>query len=127
VGIVRTVGVRVAGAILRRIPRSREDPPPPKPAEPPPLPKPEGIPKSWEKMPSRRGEGVKYVDPKNAGNEVRVQRGNSSNSQPGQRQDYVTWKRNGQHLDKNGKQVPRQSLESHIPVDKFIFKPELFK
>ena len=126
VGIVRTVGVRVAGAILRRIPRSREDPPPPKPAEPPPLPKPEGIPKHWEKIPADKKEGVKYIDPKNRGNDVRIQRGNPTSQYPNQRGDYVRWKKEGQWLDKNGR--PSMDPEkTHIPVDEFVFKPEIFK
>lgn len=126
IGIVRTVGVRVGAAILRRIGRRLDKPASPKPTRSV-EDRPENIPRDWVKSPSKNSKGVKYTDPRNAGNEVRVQRGNPNNSQPGQQRDYVTWRRNGQYLDKNGNRVPRQSLESHIPIDEFIFRPELFK
>lgn len=119
------VGSYVMREAIRRVLRWEEVPA--KPAEAPPLPKPENIPKNWEKIPSKKGDGVKYVDPKKSGNEVRVQRGNPTSSNAGQRQDYVTWKRNGHYLDKYGNEVPRRSLESHIPIDEFKFKLELFK
>jgi len=126
-GIVRRVGVRVgSAAILRRIRRNREEPPAQKPTRSI-EDRPKNIPKDWVKSTSNNGKGVRYRDPNNKHNEVRVQRGEPNSSQPGQRQDYVTWKRNGQWLDKNGNRVPRQSLESHIPIDEFKFRPELFK
>jgi len=125
-GIVRTIGVRVGGAILRRIGRGREEPPAQKPTRSI-EDRPKNIPKDWVKSTSNNGKGVRYRDPNNKHNEVRLQRGEPNSSQSGQRQDYVTWKRNGQWLDKNGKRVPRQSLESHIPIDEFKFRPELFK
>ncbi len=43
-----------------------------------------------------------------------------------QKRDYVRWKRNKRWLDKNGK--PSDDMaETHIPLDQFNFKPELFK
>jgi hypothetical protein len=127
-GIVRRVGVRVGGEIIRRIERGREDPLAQKPAEPAPLPKPEGIPKHWEASLSNKGEGVRYRDPKNIQNEVRVQKGNPNSSNPAQQKDYVKWKKQGKFLDKNGNQLPNGDVrEAHIPIDKFKFNQELFK
>ena len=43
-----------------------------------------------------------------------------------QRRGYVRWQRNGRYLDKNGKPSDDRA-ETHIPLDQFNFKPELFK
>jgi GNAT superfamily N-acetyltransferase len=121
----RVLASRVLREAIRRAWR-REEPPAPKPAEPPPLPKPEGIPRNWGRELADKKEGIRYVDPKNRGNDVRIQRGNPNSQYPNQRGDYVRWKKNGQWLDKNG----RPSIDkekTHIPLDEFIFKPELFK
>jgi SPP1 gp7 family putative phage head morphogenesis protein len=124
----RVLASRVLREGIRRIVRREEAPPEQKPSEPTPLPKPEGIPKHWQKMPSKKGEGVRYVDPKNPKyNEVRIQRGDPASSNSGQRQDYVTWKKDGHYLDKYGKRVPRKSLDAHIPIEEFRFNPEIFK
>jgi len=89
--------------------------------------KPKNVPKDWKQVPSKKGDGTKYVDPKNKHNDVRVQKGKPENTYPSQQKDYVTWKRNGQYMDKNGNSVPRESPEAHIPIDEFDFKPEIFK
>lgn len=36
--------------------------------------RPKGVPKEWVKKPSKSGEGAKYVDPKNSGTYVRIQK-----------------------------------------------------
>lgn len=122
--LARVVGSRILRAAIRRA-LGREEPPK-KPVEPPPLSKPEGVPKHWGRELADKKEGIKYVDPKNRGNDVRIQRGNSTSQYPNQRGDYVRWKKEGQWLDKNGK--PSMDPENtHIPVDEFVFKPEIFK
>lgn len=134
VGIIRSVGVRVGAAILRRIERGRDTPAQPKPAEKPAEPKParsiedrpKNIPKDWVKS-STKKDGVQYTDPKDPGNYVRIERADPRSSQPGQRYDYVRWQKNGRALDKNGNAVKAKSLESHVPIEDFNFKPELFK
>ncbi len=103
-----------------------ETPKPEVPAEKP-LEKPNGVPKNWEQSPSRNEKGVRYRDPKNLHNEVRVQKGDPKVSNPSQQRDYVKWKRDGQWLDKNGNPVSGNSPESHIPVGEFKFDLEIFK
>ena len=88
--------------------------------------RPEGVPEDWIREESRKGEGIKYVDPNNEHNYVRISRGNPDSSNLGQQQDYVRWQKNGQSLDKNGRVVPSDSLESHIPLKDFKFDLELF-
>ena len=73
------------------------------------------VPKNWAEMPSRKGTGVKGVDPSNPHNSVRLEPAKPGSSNPGQQQDYMVVTKNGQTLDMNGNIVPRQSLDSHIP------------
>lgn len=90
--------------------------------------RPEGVPEDWVRKPSKTGDGMVYEEPGTYGaNYVKIQRARPDSSQLGQRFDNVRWMRNGQSLDAEGKIVPMKSLESHIPVKKFKFNPELFK
>jgi hypothetical protein len=89
--------------------------------------RPDGVPEDWEEKPSKKGEGVKYIDPKDKGTYVRIQRGKPKSTNAGQKYDNVRWQKNGQSLDKNGNPVKKQSQESHILLKDFKFKPELFK
>ncbi len=98
-----------------------------KPTEKPTFERPNGVPKDWVQKPSDKGEGTKYVDPKNIHNEVRIQKGKPEVSNPSQQQDYIKWKLDGQWLDKNGNPVSGSSPESHIPVEQFKFDLEIFK
>ena len=89
--------------------------------------KPEGVPKDWVESPSNNKKGVRYRDPNNKHNEVRVQKADPQSSNPGQRQDYMVWKKGNEYLDKNGNVVPRESEESHILLKDFKFDPEIFQ
>jgi hypothetical protein len=74
--------------------------------------RPEGVPKDWEKKLSRNGKDVKWVDPKNSYNYVRVKRNGE-----------VTQVRNGQSLDKEGNPVRMNSAEAHgIKLKDFKFR-----
>ena len=87
------------------------------------------IPKDWIRKPSNKGDGIKYIQPgtKNS-TYIRIQKGNPNSSAPGQRHPYyVRWQKNGKSLDKNGNITNKDSYESHIPLENFHFKPELFK
>ncbi len=125
----------------RRAERAAEEaakpkPTPPKPAEapkPPAKPKPdiskrpEGVPKDWKATPTKNGDGVVYTNPKDPGTYVKVQKGNPSSSQPGQRYDNVRVQKSGQSYDVNGNKVPQKSEEAHIPLEDFKFPEGLFK
>ena len=91
----------------------------------PSLPKPAGIPEGWTTRPADNGNGTKYTDPDNTGNEVRVMQGRSSSNFPTSRQPYVRWMNNGQWLDRSGN-VSSNKAETHIPLDEFEFDPEIF-
>jgi uncharacterized Zn-binding protein involved in type VI secretion len=91
--------------------------------------RPKGVPDNWVQQSAKKGDGIKYLDPKDNrnGTYVRIQRGNPNSKNFSQREDYAAWQKNGQSIDKHGKPIPRQSAESHIPLKDFKFKPELFK
>ena len=80
-----------------------------------PVSRPAFVPKNWIEKPSNEGTGVKWVDPSNPHNSVRLEPAKPGSSNPGQQQDYMVVTKNGQTLDMNGNAVPRQSLDSHIP------------
>lgn len=88
---------------------------------------PEGIPSGWRIRPTRGEGGVRYFDPQNPGNAVRVMPGNPSSPYATSRAPYVRWQRNGQALDVNGAVVPKNSPEAHIPLGQFRFDAGLFK
>lgn len=146
-GLARRLGIAAMirlGRIGQRIldlarVREQEPPPPPKPeevvalqkpAEPTPtiFERPKGVPKDWKATSTKDGKGIVYEKPGSRGASfVKTQKGTPESSQPGQRYDNVRWTRNGQSLDKNGNIVPKNSQESHIPLEEFKFDPEIFK
>jgi RHS repeat-associated protein len=80
------------------------------------------MPKDWNMKPSDKGNGTKFIDPKNsAGNNVRVQGGNPNSSNPAQQQPYVRETKNGKVVDVKGNEVNPKSAESHIPKEKYRY------
>ncbi len=90
--------------------------------------RPAGVPKDWIREPSNKGDGVKYIDPLSKRDSyVRITRGKPQATFEGQRVDYVRWQKKSRSLDKDGNFIDKNTLESHIPVKEFTFRPELFK
>ncbi len=84
--------------------------------------RPEGVPEDWVRKSSNKGDGVKYVDPRNKHTYVRIQKGDPNSSNPLQQRDYVRWQRNGQALDKFGNVVKDgDPYKIHIPLEEFKF------
>ena len=103
-----------------------EQPKPESEVQKPDFERPKGVPENWEQSPSNKGEGMRYCDPNNPHNEVRLQKGKPEVSNPSQQKDYVRWKKDGGWLDKDGK--PSTDIEdTHIPIEEFKFKLEIFK
>jgi len=75
--------------------------------------RPSFVPKGWIEKPSKTG--VKWVDPNNSYNQVRLEPAKPGSLNPGQQYDYMVVTKDGHTLDLNGNEVPRQSTESHIP------------
>jgi len=80
---------------------------------------PEGVPDNWRVRSSDSPGGVKYSDPQNPGNQVRVEQGNPNSQYPNSQGPYVRDLRNGQYRDTKGKTVPREAPEGHIPLDQY--------
>lgn len=87
---------------------------------------PPGIPRGWRIRPTRGDGGVRYFDPRNPGNAVRVMPGDPASPWINSRSPYVRWQRNGQALDVNGNQVPKHTPDAHIPLPLFNFIASLF-
>jgi hypothetical protein len=96
--------------------------------EPKPLfPRPKGVPKDWIQKPTKYDNGTMYEKPGSGGKtKVRIMKGNPDAVSKGQRRDYVRWEVDDKSLDKYGNFVKGASKESHIPLEEFEFKPELF-
>lgn len=88
--------------------------------------RPAGIPDAWRIVPTKGEGGVRYFDPRNPGNAVRVMPGDPNSAFPNSRTPYVRWQRNGQALDVNGRVVSKNSPDAHIPLADFRFDPSLF-
>jgi len=88
---------------------------------------PAGIPDTWRIRPTKTGGGVKYYDPMNKGNAVRVMQGNPGSQYPNSQSPYVRWQWNGQALDINGNVVPKTSPSAHIPLLHFKFNPGAYR
>jgi len=73
------------------------------------------VPKNWTEKPSRKGDGTKWQDPENPHNSVRVMKGQPGNTNPGQQQDYIVIRKNGQTLDRLGS-PSEDPAAIHIPV-----------
>ncbi len=92
------------------------------------LERPKGVPEDWIASLTKDGKGIIYTDPSSKGaTYIKVQKGNPNSSQPGQRYDNVRVQKNGESYDIGGNKVPKQSQESHIPLENFKFLEWLFK
>ena len=74
------------------------------------------IPAHWPEIPSKKGGGVIYVNPDNPHDRIRVMPGNPKSPNPAQRRPYKKVQINGKCYDQDGKQVPCDSEEAHIPI-----------
>jgi uncharacterized membrane protein len=85
--------------------------------------RPAGVPEHWRIRPTKGEGGVKYIDPRNPHNCVRVMPGDPQSPYPNSQRPYVRWLRNGQSLDKYGNIVPKNSPDAHIPLSDFVYRP----
>lgn len=83
--------------------------------------RPGGVPPNWIRKPSKDGGGVRFIDPNNPHNSVRVMPGDPSSPHPNSRMPYVRRMKDGSSYDVNGNVVPHRSPDSHIPVQVFRF------
>ncbi len=73
---------------------------------------------------NKKGAGMRWQDPNNPGNGVRIDRGNPSNSQPTQRVDHVVVRREGKVIGRDGKpiagSIKDDPVAAHIPLSEWL-------
>jgi hypothetical protein len=73
---------------------------------------------------NKKGVGVRWQDPENPGNGVRIDKGNLNNTQPAQQVDHVVVRSNGKVVGSDGSPISgsvKQSPEkAHIPLIDYI-------
>ncbi|MEJ1414893.1 MAG: hypothetical protein RPU90_15215 [Candidatus Sedimenticola sp. (ex Thyasira tokunagai)] len=86
--------------------------------------KPDGIPDNWRIGSSKSKGGVKYTDPKNPHNNVRVEQGVPGHPHANSRSPHVRDVRNGQYVDGGGRPVSggRRDPAGHIPLDGYRYR-----
>lgn len=82
------------------------------------------VPASWGKgKPTKKGVGVRWTDPANPGNGIRIDRGNPANSQVTQQVDHVIVRHKGKVIGRNGRpiegSVADNAAEAHIPLSEW--------
>lgn len=65
---------------------------------------------------------MKYMHPKDTGTYVRIMPGKPHSPFPYQQKPYVNQRIHGKSVDKHGNIVLNDCLESHIPLEEFIYK-----
>ena len=83
--------------------------------------RPQGVPSNWRQTPSKNGDGMRYVNPLNNNDIIRVMPGKPLSRYPSQREPYIVRQTNGKFFDQHGNIVPKKSAEAHIPYDNFKF------
>jgi hypothetical protein len=85
------------------------------------------VPSGWGAGRATRSEGgLRWTDPENQGNGIRIDRGNPSNSQVSQQVDHVVVNYGGRLIGRDGKPLPCSgSLKDnwdmgHIPLDEWL-------
>jgi RHS repeat-associated protein len=84
--------------------------------------RPVGIPSDWLVMETKKGGGTQYVNPNNPHDRVRVMPGNPNSPNTAQKSPYVKRQINGKFYDTQGRVVPGDSPDAHIPLDQFKFE-----
>jgi hypothetical protein len=72
---------------------------------------------------TKKGEGVRWTDPQNEGNGIRIDAGNPANSQTSQQVDHVLVRRNGQVIGRDGNPISGSIKDNfdqaHIPLSEW--------
>jgi len=83
------------------------------------------VPKEWGgPTPTKKGTGVRWQDPKNKGNGIRIDRGNPNSSSPSQRPDHVVVNSNGRVIGRDGNPINGaihdDPVNAHIPLSEWV-------
>jgi filamentous hemagglutinin len=80
------------------------------------------VPSNWgEGKVSDKGDGWRWQDPNNVGNNVRIMKGNPNSPKPEQQVDYVKITSGGKVIDTNANPLAdAQGARSHIPLSNWL-------
>jgi hypothetical protein len=84
--------------------------------------RPGGTPEHWIAKRTRKGGGMRYINPENPHDQVRVMPAQPNSPHPAQQTPYVKRMKDGLALDAAGRTVDPRSAEAHIPLRDFTFK-----
>jgi hypothetical protein len=84
--------------------------------------RPGGIPEPWIAKPTRKGGGMRYVNPDNPHDQVRIMPAQPKSPYPAQQTPYVKRVKDGLAYNAAGHKVDSRSPEAHIPLREFRFK-----
>ena len=84
--------------------------------------RPGGIQGHWIAKPTRKGGGIRYINPTNAHDQVRVMPGDRNSPHPARQRPYVKRMKDGSAYDAAGCSVDPRSAEAHVPLRAFRFK-----
>ncbi|MEM6386385.1 MAG: hypothetical protein AAF718_09140 [Pseudomonadota bacterium] len=81
------------------------------------------LPANWESAPTRKGVGIRWSDPENQGNGVRIDKGNPGSPFPSQQVDHVIVRHNGEVLGRDGLPIQGAIADhpemAHIPLEEY--------
>ena len=90
------------------------------------FPKPKNLPNSFRVQLSDKGGGMKYVHPDHSYESVRVMPGKPHSQNVYQQKPYITHHtKDGLAYDKYGNKVSQDSIEAHIPLKEFVYRPDV--
>jgi hypothetical protein len=78
------------------------------------------VPSSWgDSSPTKKGEGVRWNDPSNKGNSIRIDKGNPNSPNASQKVDHVVVNSGGRVIGRNGQpingSIKNDPVNAHIP------------
>ncbi len=79
------------------------------------------IPSNFKVQAAKKGGGIRFIDPRNTQNEIRVMKGNPNSANASQQSAYVKYRNNGTYYDVNGNPIKSaagggRSADAHIPI-----------
>jgi len=81
------------------------------------------IPSSWQNKPNKKKVGIRWQDPENQGNGIRIDQGDKNNSLPSQQVDHAIVRKNGQVIGRDGKpiqgSIKNNGEQAHIPLSEY--------
>jgi hypothetical protein len=84
--------------------------------------RPGGIPRHRIAKPTMKGSGIRYINPGNRHDLVRVMPGDPTSPHPAQQRPYGKRMKDGSAYDAAGRRVDPRSAKAHIPLRDFRFK-----